>query len=1452
MVNSLRMSQSPLKMAAAMRLHRSSTHAALFSEFNRGISISSFWGVSLQFLFVGLCIFTQFFLFPLVLSLISLCAALALESGTLYLVVRLTSYMSMLKQRNTENFHVTMDTDETVESPEASKEVERRVTNSKGSPTSSNKDTWLKRGHTGQTKSGPLRLGGSSTFHLDFHMGWKHGLSRLPLFFFYVHDVFRDQTYKLYKKHRLLIQKMSEAQSFTRVIRTIIWCLQYIWATQYLFRETPDAWWNLSALPPVYFYGESVLLWLVNVDYCLGLLSAKSKLEFIRSPQSFLDFITMPPVIFMGIQFGNMEQLTPSYYMVRFGWVRFLRLYGIMPVLERIFHTLNHATLEIVSIVVALIAVVFAFAGAVFTQDSPCEDGAFKSFFDYVYYAVLTIKAAPPWNFDRTGAYGLPWTRVFSVISIFIAMTLVPFKIGHITRLLAEPITTVGNVNAVVNSPSGFILLAGCCTASQLEVWAEYFSSFKSPGAPKCLAYLHGGVEPVAAFEKVRLHLLHQCGIQLAVVQGDCATKAEASLGPLQCGDAAATVIFAELSASSGEEVKSDRMAVIRLLAVQKFQHDMENVSAVFNQNSAKLLALDLGVRSVLVINELRMKLLAKSSVECPGLATLVANLYHLVPTAAAKSMRKSLWRHGLRPLNYIPIFDAAGNCVQSEATAADEYVRGAAHSVYQLKLPICMVDEAFLEAVKVLLLRFGALLIGIRDRDSNLRLNPGPSFKFSDGDDLILLLSSSQQVREISELREMKLIWNCQDAPARGNGAEMEPTVSEASFANIAQKHKDEELQRSTERTSGQAKRSSKQAHTRELLLSKPYSDIITSSGNGSGNGDTCINSGSTKRASAKRDSSIFHSQHTNSSDHSEGSHEDTSDSELEDGDGTTRSTVIKQKSDLWQGLTKNGHQLGFKKPKKGKYQVTEDQRSSTDSMTIKIAAVGSARRASSEGVGKAQTLIKQGMSTQEAAALAVKQMNERGGPQSPKSPSSPNTGKRPARSPREALNQFRTSVRASTICGAIQGSSFRNMLPNITTPQGSKTGGNENGFPERRRSRAQSVVVTSAFKYYEAKEKKVKVNDFEEAQRDLWGNIVSPEDGVSNPPPADGSAVAKGFLLICGWPRNLFGFLRTALRDSWGAQKCIILAPKVPSHTPLESLAEFWPHVLYVQGSALQRFDLARAGLYQACAVVVFAEAQAEEAFSKPQAKKYSADIEAVLAVSKIRAMRDVHLVVELRDPLRNLCLLDGSSWTPSNSFTDLTYLDCPEYVAGNVWTDETLYSFASSELPPELLSEYVVPAAELSEHLVDGGEDQAAGSAPRPSSSCCRLIQVPESWVEKPYYVMFLRLLKWGIVAIGLYRALDTPSGKRRYVVTSPDAETKLRSEDQIYVLPPTSEVDQTQSNANEDAKASKEQANDKTRDSRDSRDSKSRSRPAPIETKDSGSEQDSDEDIQQIEV
>ena len=53
----------------------------------------------------------------------------------------------------------------------------------------------------------------------------------------------------------------------------------------------------------------------------------------------------------------------------------------------------------------------------------------------------------------------------------------------------------------------------------------------------------------------------------------------------------------------------------------------MEHVYVQMNQKSSKLLASDLGAQSVVCLQEMKMKMVAKTSCGCKGFTTLVCNL---------------------------------------------------------------------------------------------------------------------------------------------------------------------------------------------------------------------------------------------------------------------------------------------------------------------------------------------------------------------------------------------------------------------------------------------------------------------------------------------------------------------------------------------------------------------------------------------------------------------------------------------------------------------------------------------------------------------------------------------------------------------------------------------------------------------------------------------------------
>jgi len=78
---------------------------------------------------------------------------------------------------------------------------------------------------------------------------------------------------------------------------------------------------------------------MVQIDYAYALLRAPVKAQYIFSLSSILDFCTMPPLyLFIGLMVNQPGNPAFEYnYLIKFGFVRFLRLYSELKFVLRCF-----------------------------------------------------------------------------------------------------------------------------------------------------------------------------------------------------------------------------------------------------------------------------------------------------------------------------------------------------------------------------------------------------------------------------------------------------------------------------------------------------------------------------------------------------------------------------------------------------------------------------------------------------------------------------------------------------------------------------------------------------------------------------------------------------------------------------------------------------------------------------------------------------------------------------------------------------------------------------------------------------------------------------------------------------------------------------------------------------------------------------------------------------------
>ncbi|EER18493.1 conserved hypothetical protein, partial [Perkinsus marinus ATCC 50983] len=209
---------------------------------------------------------------------------------------------------------------------------------------------------------------------------------------------------------RGLLHALVESKAFLlqRLLITVFWCALYVHFTKYLYRdEVCDhdsyettfihkllgyGWrckWLTDRIPDWHVPMERVFLWVVNLDFCVSLITAREKFKWLKRLSTILDIFTMP--LFMLVVRWALA-IDPEDYLSLYGYTRFMRLYGLHRTLERIATSTSEITLKIISISLGVLGIIFTFSGAMFNEEAPAGlKGEFTAFFDYVYFFVVTL-----------------------------------------------------------------------------------------------------------------------------------------------------------------------------------------------------------------------------------------------------------------------------------------------------------------------------------------------------------------------------------------------------------------------------------------------------------------------------------------------------------------------------------------------------------------------------------------------------------------------------------------------------------------------------------------------------------------------------------------------------------------------------------------------------------------------------------------------------------------------------------------------------------------------------------------------------------------------------------------------------------------------------------------------------------------------------------------------------
>ncbi|MDY6803886.1 MAG: ion transporter [Cyanobacteriota bacterium] len=159
-------------------------------------------------------------------------------------------------------------------------------------------------------------------------------------------------------------------------------------------------------------------------EYLVRFWCAKSKLQFIFSFFSIVDFIAIFPFLFGILDLGYIRILR---------WFQILRLIRFFTFKIYIFHIDNEDSIIFIRILFTLLTIIFIFSGLIYQVEHGVNSEFFRTFLDAVYFSVVTMTTVGFGDIVPASQMG----RLLTILMIFTGIALIPWQVGDlITHLI--------------------------------------------------------------------------------------------------------------------------------------------------------------------------------------------------------------------------------------------------------------------------------------------------------------------------------------------------------------------------------------------------------------------------------------------------------------------------------------------------------------------------------------------------------------------------------------------------------------------------------------------------------------------------------------------------------------------------------------------------------------------------------------------------------------------------------------------------------------------------------------------------------------------------------------------------------------------------------------------------------------------------------------------------------
>ncbi|WP_310483907.1 ion transporter [Chamaesiphon sp. VAR_48_metabat_403] len=178
---------------------------------------------------------------------------------------------------------------------------------------------------------------------------------------------------------------------------------------------------------------DTIILSIFAIEYLLRFIAAPDKFKYLFSFYSLIDLMAILPVL---------TGITDVSFIRILRWFRILRLLRFIEG-KALLGNLDREDSSIVTrILFTIFSIIFIYSGLIYQVEHPVNPKQFGTFFDAVYFAVVTMTTVGFGDITPTSQAG----KVMTVLMILTGIALIPWQLGDLIKQVAK---SANKVNAV-------------------------------------------------------------------------------------------------------------------------------------------------------------------------------------------------------------------------------------------------------------------------------------------------------------------------------------------------------------------------------------------------------------------------------------------------------------------------------------------------------------------------------------------------------------------------------------------------------------------------------------------------------------------------------------------------------------------------------------------------------------------------------------------------------------------------------------------------------------------------------------------------------------------------------------------------------------------------------------------------------------------------------------------